>query len=305
MATQKNLIMVPYAEIPTMETGTSVAAKKVKDRKAMYLKNCCVACVSAKHNNPECAVALVTNIDVPLSYIDVLKRGGVEVIYLPFEQFNFGDGYTWGLAFYKLCAQHYVVHALDYDHVLCIDSDVYVQGNLQTMWAEADGQLLICGTIGDTDFCREAQAFTNSDGAYIRYGGEFIVGTSAMLKSLTEQELCVFQKMKGAGFRTVSGDEFIVSIVLHNGTYAFRLVDDLYISRFWTGAYRRVFPGYKNVPLLHVPLEKWAGMITLYDRYISQNRIPEKRIAYHLLHLDHRSPQETAKYLLKKALGKI
>ena len=76
MAMEKNLIMVPYAEIPSMETGTSVAARKIKDRKAMYLKNACVSLVSAKSHNPECAVALVTNIDVPLSYAAVLKRGG-------------------------------------------------------------------------------------------------------------------------------------------------------------------------------------------------------------------------------------
>lgn len=229
----------------------------------------------------------------------------MEVISLPFKWFNFGDGYTWGLAYYKLCAQYYAAHELDYDHVLCLDSDVYVQGSLKSMWAEADSQLLICGTVGDTDFCREAPAFTHADGEYIRYGGEFIAATKDTLKSLTEQELCVFQKMKETGFRTVSGDEFIVSLVLHNGAYAFRLVDDLYISRFWTGAYRRVFPGYKNIPLLHVPVEKWAGMVALYDRYISRNRIPEDRTAYHLLHLDHRSPQEAAKYLVKKALGKI
>ena len=304
MTTEKNLIMIPYAEIPSMETGTSVAARKIKDRKAMYLKNACVSLVSAKSYNPECTVALVTNIDVPLSYADVLKRGGVEIISLPFERFNFGDGYTWGLAFYKLCAQYYAAHELDYDRILCLDSDVYVQGGLKTMWAEADNQLLICGTIGDTEFCQEAQAFTRSNEDYIRYGGEFIATTKDMLKSLTEQELCVFQKMQEANFRTVSGDEFIVSLVLHGGTYAFRIVDDRYISRLWTGAFRRIFPGYRDIPLLHVPAEKWAGMITLYDRRISKGQIPSKTSVYRQLHLLHRSPQESVKYLIKKIMRK-
>ena len=86
----KYLIMIPYAHISTMETGLNVGNKDRSKQKEMYLKNCCVALVSAKVHNPESDVALVTNIEVPQPYLTILQQSGVAVIQVPFEKFNFG-----------------------------------------------------------------------------------------------------------------------------------------------------------------------------------------------------------------------
>lgn len=307
MATGKNLIMVPYAEIPSMETGTSVAAKKIKDRKAMYLKNACVALVSAKKYNPECTVALVTNIDVPILYADVLKRGGVEVISLPFKYFNFGDGYTWGLAFYKLCARYYAAHELDYDHILCLDSDIYVQSGLQSAWMEMDTSILMYRIIGnDSKIPEEIQQFTGAEEVWKgRYGGEFVGTSRERMQALTETEEKIFINMKTRNFRVSTGDEFITTLAAEAYKSQIVTAGGRYVTRLHTGAFRRVDPNYPSIPCLHVVSEKWAGMIALYDRYIVQDCIPENTVAYRLLHLNHRSPLEFAKYLVKKALGKF
>ena len=307
MPTRKNLIMVPYAEIPSMETGSNVALKRNRDRKDIYLKNCCVSLVTAKRQNPECTVALVTNIDVPLPYAGVLEREGVEVISLPFERFNFGDGYTWGLAFYKICTRYYAAHQLDYDRILCLDSDVYVQSGLQAAWGEMDTSILLYRFVGnDSEIPEEIRRFTGAEKAgNVRYGGEFIGASRELMRALTEREEEVFLDMKAREFRVSTGDEFITTLAAEDFDSRIGTAGGRYVTRLHTAAFRRIDSNYPSIPCLHMVSEKWTGMTALYDRYISRNRIPDNKTACHLLHIDHRSPREAAKYLVKKALGKI
>jgi hypothetical protein len=58
-----NLIIIPFASIEGFRTGENM--QKVKNSQDIYWKNACVAAVSCKHYNPDCEVAIVTNITPP------------------------------------------------------------------------------------------------------------------------------------------------------------------------------------------------------------------------------------------------
>lgn len=68
---KRGLILIPYANKEAYKTGANL---KSSNRLEVYLKNCCVACMSAKQNAYQQAdVALVTNIDVPNPYKTILE----------------------------------------------------------------------------------------------------------------------------------------------------------------------------------------------------------------------------------------
>ena len=101
-----NLIAVPFAYDEKKNSGINFRNKSGGTWKLnIYLKNACVALVSAKRNNPSSEVALITNIeDIPEEYTQVLRNNNVCIIKVEFDQFVFPNDYKWSLAFYKLCA---------------------------------------------------------------------------------------------------------------------------------------------------------------------------------------------------------
>lgn len=304
----KHLIMVPYAHISTMETGVNTGSKDRSKQKEMYLKNCCVALVSAKIHNPETDVALVTNIEVPEPYSGILSRAGVAVIRIPFDKFNFGDKYVWGLAFYKLCAQYHISHSTEYEAVACLDSDIYIQGSFKPVWESVKSALmfyrLASGTAETTvsKIFAEAAQFTGKNEPFIHYGGEFFVASSADMRMVTEKEEKIFQQMQERGFRVSTGDEFISSLVANSMPEAICSASG-YVYRFWTGTHRSISPAYKTTLVcLHVPAEKVSGMLRIFDRYVSKGQIPPREKAWKMLHLPHRSLPFAIRALVKRVV---
>jgi len=304
----KYLIMIPYAHISTMESGLNVSGKDRSKQKEMYLKNCCVALVSAKACNPEADVALVTNIEVPQPYLAILEKAGVAAIRVPFDRFNFGDKYTWGLAFYKLCAQYAISHHTDYEAVACLDSDIYVQASFAPVW-EAAKSAVLCYRLGTgtaevntTKIYAEAAAFKGVNEAFTHYGGEFFVASSADMRAITEQEAVIFEQMQARQFRVSTGDEFISSLVYNTMRERIAPAND-FVFRFWTGTYRSISEAYQTTLLcLHVPAEKGTGMIRMFDRYISTGRIPSRETAWKMLHISRRSAKVALITIAKKIL---
>ena len=303
----KHLIMIPYAHISAMETGLNVATKDSDKQKNLYLKNCCVALVSAKVHNPETDVALVTNIEVPEAYLSILAQAQVGVIYVPFDKFNFGEKYVWGLAFYKLCAQYYVSHNTEYDAIACLDSDIYVQADFAPVWENVKNTLMFFkmgsgrADTATSKIYGEAAAFRGVDEDFTHYGGEFFVASSADMRDITEKEEVIFTQMQERGFRVATGDEFISSVVAHELGERICLAND-YVFRFWTGSYRSISPAYKTMICLHVPAEKGTGMIRLFDQYISKGLVPAKEKVWKILHISHPSVKGTIYAAAKKIL---
>ena len=138
--TKKSIIMVPYANDDNLKTGANM---RHPDRINIYLKNCCVALLSAKINNPNSDIALVTNIRISDEYIKILEQNDILIIHAAFDSFRFPEQYKWGLAFYKLCALEYVVNNYDYNYYAYLDADVYVQSSFDNIWKECNNRVLL------------------------------------------------------------------------------------------------------------------------------------------------------------------
>lgn len=302
------IILVPYANKDNANTGVNI--KNSNGRIDLYLKNCCVALLSARHYNPDCNVALATNIDVPDKYLNILRGHNIKIIKIPFDNFTFEDRYPWNLAFYKICVIDYVVKNYNYKYVSCMDSDVYVQSSFENIWKECDYSILLYDINHGLQvrdyrlFVEEVTAFTGNNTLITHYGGEFFAANRENAKIIIEKCKNIYNKIIAQNFVTTKGDEFILSLA------ASQIKDRVknagaYIFRFWTGEFRLVSTCYMNnqVTVLHVPAEKERGMLRIYEKYIIKNKTPANKTVYKTLRID-RIPlslrlQQKAKKLLK------
>lgn len=270
--------------------------KESKSKLDLYLKNCCVACVSAKKNcKDNTDVALVTNIDVPTEYKKVLEQNGVKILRYNFDKFNFDGKYTWALAFYKLCALYHATEELDYDNYAFMDSDVYVQTEFSDIWKECGLKILlydICHGLQTEDyqrFLKEVSEFTGKEALGVtHYGGEFFAANKDNAKMFVVECLDIYRKMMEKQFKTSCGDEFITSLA------AARMEGDVrnagaYIYRYWTRRFHLMSTNYQYNPVavLHVPQEKDFGMIRIFDKYVSLGILPSQKKVWRMLHLSH------------------
>lgn len=293
----KSIILIPFAHINNFSTGVNI--KRKNESIEVYLKNCCVACVSARtNNNQDTDVALVTNYDVPEKYKNILDKYGVSIITCRFESFSFGASYSWSLAFYKLCALKYVVNEFIYDNYAYLDSDVYVQGSFTHLWDECSRNILLYDILyGYNDknydkFLNEIKSFDQSLEPYItHYGGEFFAANRDNCKLFIDECELVYNRMAALDFKTTFGDEFITSIAASKMRGVVKNAG-CYVFRFWTGTYRIVSNIYKCNPvaILHVPAEKEHGMINLFDKSLGKGKkLPANEIVHSYLHLTHAS----------------
>lgn len=111
--------------------------------------------------------------------------------------FVFFSEYTWSLAFYKLCVLKHLCN-VGFEKVVYLDTDVYIQGNFESIWKEVEQKILLYDinyglNVEDyRSFCNEVKIFNNLNNLmYItHYGGEFIL-------SLTVNEMKKIIKMQG------------------------------------------------------------------------------------------------------------
>lgn len=290
----KNLIIIPYAEIQNFKSGVSI--KNEKQRKITYLKNMCVAAISAKHNAGNAEVAIVTNIELPSDYALLLVKHGVLLIKCPFNNFNFGPKYRWSLAFYKLCALKFVVDNLDYTNFCYVDSDIFIQSNIDSLWENCRSHILMYRfelyANGKSSLQSEYENLTGDNEVIFHYGGEFFAASKSNSSLYLDQCQEVFRLMQKQSFHTSHGDEFISSIACARLEGLIKHAGD-YVHRFWTRRHRVIPKKYKDsanpVGILHVPSEKEYGMIKLFDYYMEKGTMPSIKRVHKVLHLDRPS----------------
>lgn len=304
----RNLIMIPYADLQGAKTGVNITDNN--GRKNVYLKNCCVALISAKHYNPDCDVALVTNIQVPGAYEALLSKHGVQILFAPFEFFRFDLQYTWALAFYKLCALQTVVLEHPHKAYCYLDTDIYVQGNFAPIWQECSEHIMLYDInhglqVKDYQhFLGEIHAFMETSSFITHYGGEFFAAAHDDAVLFLKECSCVYKEMQEKAFVTTHGDEFITSIAAQKMRNRIKNAG-AYIFRFWTGGFRLTSTCYQYNPVivLHVPAEKERGMLTLFRRYMKKGIVPKNETVWRCLHLKHRSARVTAAVFVRKLLA--
>lgn len=275
----RKLIIIPYA----YGGNTGVSIQNTEQQFTTYMKNNCVACISAKENaGADSDVMLISNIDVPEPYLSLLKSKGVLIQSCPFDKFNFGsssnDGQkiSWQLAFYKLCAIDFCVRNLDYDFYCYMDSDVFVQRSFDRIWEDAKYNVMLYDVNEPTDgyMVKEMRDFLKDGRSHTHYGGEFFVANRELAMKFVDGCQQVYDEMIASGYMTKSGDEFITSIV------ASRMKSEIknagaYIRRYWTGSYRLMCNDYEknNIAILHMPAEKEQGIIRIYDKFVSHHGV--------------------------------
>ncbi|MCH5180302.1 MAG: hypothetical protein J1F32_03745 [Erysipelotrichales bacterium] len=287
---EKSIILIPYAEDPKKKSGVNIHDNT--NRKEIYLKNCCVAAISAKKYNANSDVALVTNTEIPQDYLNILNKNSVLVIYENYDEFVFGDDYNWSLAFYKLCTLSKVLKKYNYEYYAYLDSDVYVQNSFDNIWKECDQHIMmydISHGLQVTHYGEMIEEFNKFFGELkmiTHYGGEFFAASHENAKNFIEKCSIVYHEMKNNHIITTHGDEFIISIAAY---YLGGLVKNAspYIFRFWTGEFYLVSTSFQYNPItvLHVPNEKERGMLKLFHKYIKKDRLPSNKIVWKICHL--------------------
>lgn len=301
-----NLIIIPYA----YGGNTGVSIQNVDRQLEIYLKNVCVAAISAKKNaGKDSDVMIVSNISLPEPYISILQSNRIMIENCPFNKFNFGQQtrsgkkVRWQLAYYKLCALSHCLDNYQYNNYCFLDSDVYIQRSFDRIWTDAKHNIMLYDVNEPADgyMVQEMQSFLNNDKLLTHYGGEFFAATRSLALDFIRECDKIFTAMKENDFVSENGDEFITSLA------AARLKERVknagaYIRRYWTGSYRLVCNDFdkNNIVVLHVPAEKEHGIIKLYKKFISKDRMPKNQIVWHLLNLYRPSLRVQVGRLLRK-----
>lgn len=304
---KKSILFIPYAEDSHMETGVNISG--VANRQEMYLKNCSVALLSAKLNNPDIDVALVTNIELPQKYKDYFEKNNILVFVESFSEFVFPDDYRWGLASYKLCALYKISRKYEYENFAYLDSDVYVQGDISPIWKECEHNIMMYDinhglqTRDYLEIVDEFDSFLHEEKLITHYGGEFFAAKREKAISFSDECLKVFNQIIEEKFITNKGDEFIISIVADRFRGEIKNAG-AYIYRYWTGEFFLTSTNFKfnPVPIMHLPAEKTTGMIKIYKKYICYGKLPKKERVWRICHLKKPSIKVRIKSKLKEIL---
>lgn len=273
-----NLICIPFAYEENMNSGVNVSIKG-KGKIEIYLKNACVALISAKYYNPDSDVALVTNLgrgNIPEEFLSIFDKWEIKVMEIPFDQFRFQGSYTWALAFYKLCVLK-KLSCMKYESICYMDTDVYIQGSFDAIWTECRQNIMLYDInhgLNTRDYvllCDEIESYCGQRKLITHYGGEFFAASA-------ENEMR--ESIKNAG---------------------------AYIYRFWTGAGFRLISTcyeYNRITILHLPAEKERGMLKMYDKYIKIGKIPVDEKVWKTFRLNRIPFLDKIKKMLRNTITK-
>lgn len=281
-----NLIFTPFATLEGYREGSN----KNVGREVFY-RCIVVSLVSAKRLNPDCDVALVTNVPVPEPYGSQLEREGILIKACPFDRFRFEAELDWSLAYYKLCALEDLLKTTHYDNYLMMDSDTVTQRKLDDVWLEAQEAVLLYQVphaASQPMTVRISHTYDElwPEGAphtLTHFGGEFVAGSAERLRRFIE--LCdeVFRKMQATGVRSTDGDEAILDAAAYRSAAAGRPIRsaNAYVFRYWLGRnFYYVSTNYCCDPVcvLHLPGKAKRRQFTvLYNIFTRTGQIPGRQ----------------------------
>lgn len=308
---KKNLICIPFAYKDGMNSGVNISGGKKLE---IYLKNASVALVSAKQFNSDCDVAFATNLkekELPNEFLKILREWDIQVLEIPYNEFEFPGDYTWSLAFYKLCVLKRISE-MKYMSICYLDTDVYIQGNFEAIWRECEQNVMLydinhgLNTDDYISLCDEVEEFYGNRKLITHYGGEFFAASSSNAKEFVNVCEQVYSKMLEKDFRTTKGDEFILSVAAENMKASIKNAG-AYVYRFWTGASFRLVSTcyeYNRIIVLHLPAEKEHGMLKMYDHYIRRGIVPSDKNAWRIFRLSKMPLADQGKRVLRNTVLK-
>ena len=288
----KNLYFVPFFFKENVNSGVNFERKS--NKKEIYLKNCCVSLISARLLNPQDDVALVTNIEVGNTYLNLLEKNNIKIFVINYDCFTFPNTFKWSAAFFKLCALKYVVDNFKhtYLNIMYTDSDVFCQQSFGNIWDECScGKLLLfdlCESKNNSlyrTFCKEVLAVDNGLVGISHFGGEFFASNIENASIFIDKCMSIYTTIIKNNIIFSSGDELILSIsgYLLNAKNA-----GAYIYRFWTDSFRISTTRYLYNPVvfLHCPDQKERGFCKLFKHVNKYNKFPKNKKVYSILKLN-------------------
>lgn len=307
-----NLICIPYAYDKNKNSGVNLS--KNCNTIGIYLKNAAVALFSAKHFNPDCAIAFATNLtrqELPSEFLELVDKWQILVFEIPFDDYVFSGDYPWSLAYYKLCVLQKISN-MEYQAICYCDTDVYVQGSFEAIWQECDQHIMLYDidhglhTPDYVSLCDEVAEYFCRQKFITHYGGEFFAATTENARAFSEMCKEIYTEMVKRNIVTRKGDEYILSIAADKMKVNIKNAG-AYIYRFWTGRNFRLISTcykYNRIPILHVPNEKESGMISLYNRYIKHGFIPNDQQVWKELRINRIPLIDKVKNALEKLIKK-
>lgn len=304
----KKVICIPFAYDETMNSGVNVSKKTEKVK--IYLKNAVVALCSAKYYNKECDVVFATNVSsdlIPKDIQEIFLSNEILIWNIPFDRYRLAPNYKWSLAFYKLCVLSHLIEK-KCDYICYMDTDVYVQNALDSVWDECNHNILLYDVnhgMNTMEYVAINDEFTNYLGSNempTHYGGEFFAANLENAKKFENLAINIYIEMQERQVVTTKGDEFIISLAANRMKNKVKNASP-YIYRFWTGMNFRLISTcyeYNPVIILHMPAEKEKGIITLFDRYFSKGIVPSNKKVWKICRLNHQPIYEKVLFLVLK-----
>lgn len=292
-----NLYFVPFYY--DEKKSTSVNLDKIKKRLTTYLMNCCVALLSARVQNPNVDIFLVTNLEkIDYKFSSLLNSYNIKIVCCKYNSFVFPDNFKWSAAFYKLCALKFIIDNYGnlYSNILYTDSDVFCQRSFQTIWEECQKDKILLFDLAESSnnslykkFCLEFMSVTGKDNLPIHYGGEFFAANINNARSFLGKLFIFYHTIVEKNIIFDSGDELILSLAADNNLHVKNASP--FIFRYWTDSFRIISTRYLFNPLvfLHCPDQKERGFIFLFKFYFKNKKFPKFRKIYSILKLSHSS----------------
>jgi len=275
-----NLIFNAFAFKEDYLTSPQIGGMVTDKTINIYMKNIYVSLCSAKWENPQDDVALITNYEVPSKYKDLFMGKNIQIIKIEFNDFIMPKTFEWALAFFKLCALKYIVNNSNYDKVLLLDAETITVRGYKELWLEAGHGLLLYNIKHSYEhkdrkiIVDDYQRLYQNDRNLVHYGGELIGGTNTVLKKFIGECDKVYKVIKENDFdiSKYAGDETIISIAAISMDNVIEA--GAYIYRFWTGRFYLVSTNFIHNPvsIWHIPSEKSGGIIRIFNKF--QNGAP-------------------------------
>ena len=249
-----------------------------------YYRCIVVSLASAKRENPDCTVALVTNAPVPAPFDGQLAAAGVQVWRCPFEGWKFGADTPWALAFYKLCAMDWVLRQQPFDNLCMMDVDTFTQRPLTDLWREAAEAVLLYQVPHAASQSMTAAISANYDKlepdsaphVLTHFGGELVAGSRQRLMNFIALCRNIYEEMRTAGLTPQEGDEAIWCAAAYRSLLAGQPVRaaNAYLFRYWLGGrFYYVSTNYCLDPvcILHLPGAAKDRQLKLIYRYYTRH----------------------------------
>lgn len=287
-----NVIASAFAFREDYGNSMQLTNKSDAEKINLYMKNIVVSLTSAKQQNPEDEVMLVTNREIAEPFLSDLSQAGVKISQVEFDRYEMPKKFAWALAFYKLRVLEYLAEETNYEKILLMDNDTISMNNFSEIWKEAEYGLLLYPVNhafdhGDRDAIRQdfQHLYPEENRNIVHYGGEFICGKRETVNEFMKVCHQVYDRIVASDYQVKDniGDETILAIAAAFYKEGHTIYEaGAYLFRFWTEKmfYLVATNTVSNpVCIWHLPSEKDRGILMMYDYYKSHKNYPSREKA--------------------------